>query len=519
MTEMNMNSNPPLARTRLEFDAVVAGAPIGIMFTHNRLMVQANPRVCDMFGYQLDEMIGQPASLLFFSNPQTYEELGRIAGPALAQGLPFHATLPGCRKDGRTIWLRSSAKAVNPEQTQDGTVWFLEDVTAEHEQAETLRLTLDEQQTIFENATVGILYSNRRTVTRCNKRLANMFGYEPPELLGRSTRVFYPSDEVYEELGRAGSAILAAGQAYSVEAQLPHRDGHLMWIHVSGRQVAGADRTSEDIIWILEDVSEQREAQDALRQTQTALAQAEKLAALGALVVGVAHELNTPIGVSLTAASTLQDRSQALHAAVGRGELRRSQLDGFLQELSGLAGLITRSCERAAELVSGFKQVAADRKGEQRSTFKLCTLINDCAEVQRQKFPTMPCRISVEIAQEIECTSYPSALTQLVNNLIHNALTHAFGEREHGHLKISAMAGDLLELRFEDDGIGMNPATLTRVFDPFFTTRLGHGRSGLGLSISRNLASAVLGGDLVAESQEAKGSSFILRFPREAPQH
>lgn len=514
-----MTTDPPRARARLELDAVVDGAPIGILFTHNRLMDQANPRLCAMFGYQLDELIGQPASLLFFSTPHTYEELGRIAGPALAQGQPFHAVLPGSRKDGSLIWLRSSAKAINPEQTQDGTVWFIEDVTAEHEQAETLRHTLDEQQTIFENATVGILYSNQRTVTRCNKRLANMFGYEPPELLGQSTRVFYPSDDVYEEIGHAGSALLQAGQSFTTEMQLPHRDGHLMWIHISGRQVAGAQRSSEDIIWILEDVSEQREAQDALRHTQSALAQAEKLAALGSLVVGVAHELNTPIGVSLTAASTLQDRSQALYAAVGRGDLRRSQLDNFLEELTGLAGLITRSCERAAELVSGFKQVAADRKGEQLQAFNLRAVVDACVAVQRQKFPDSPCRILLDIPQDIECVSYPSALTQVVNNLIHNALTHAFGNRDHGHLKIVVAPGEPLELRFEDDGVGMSPATLGRIFDPFFTTRLGQGRSGLGLSISRNVATAVLGGELTAASQETKGSCFFLRFPREAPQH
>ncbi|MBI3286386.1 MAG: PAS domain-containing sensor histidine kinase [Burkholderiales bacterium] len=254
-----------------------------------------------------------------------------------------------------------------------------------------------------------------------------------------------------------------------------------------------------------------------LHQSQAQVLQAEKMAALGALVVGVAHELNTPLGNALTAASTLHERSHELLAAIAGGELRRSALNNFLSDLGALSALVTQSCERAEQLVTGFKRVAVSRRNDSRASFQLAQLV--AQTVQEQSLATLPGPTAVSVVcaipPDIVCDSYPEALSELLTNLLENAVTHAFAGRPRGTVQLSASAaGDAIELRVADDGIGMDALTLTRIFDPYFTTRLGQGRSGLGLPISRNLATTVLGGELSATSQAGLGSCFILRFPR-----
>lgn len=260
-------------------------------------------------------------------------------------------------------------------------------------------------------------------------------------------------------------------------------------------------------------------ALEHLQRTRDDLVQAEKLASLGALVAGVAHELNTPIGNALTTASTLQHRMQAFGDTVSRGELRRSALDDLVRDSQEMADLITRSCERAGQLISSFKQVAVDQTSEQRRHFDLRTLVEDNIDALRPSFKRAPWVIQIDIPHGLDCDSYPGPLGQVIANLVQNAALHAFADRPQGRLRISARAdGDSIDLRIEDDGRGMDPATLAHIFEPFFTTRLGHGGSGLGLSVSRNIATGMLGGHLTARSEPGRGSCFSLLFPKVAPQ-
>ena len=260
-------------------------------------------------------------------------------------------------------------------------------------------------------------------------------------------------------------------------------------------------------------------ALEQLQHTRDDLVQTEKLASLGALVAGVAHELNTPIGNALTTASTLQHRMQEFGNTVSRGELRRSALDEVVREGQEMADLITRSCERASQLINSFKQVAVDQTSEQRRHFDLRTLVEDNIDALRPSFKRAPWEITIDIPNGLDCDSYPGPLGQVLTNLVQNATLHAFSGRTQGRLRISAseMAGSI-ELRVEDDGKGMDSNTLAHIFEPFFTTRLGQGGSGLGLSVSLNIATGMLGGSLTASSQLGQGSCFTLRFPTVAPE-
>ena len=264
-----------------------------------------------------------------------------------------------------------------------------------------------------------------------------------------------------------------------------------------------------------------RELSSALEQltaTQDELRRSEKMSSLGSLVAGIAHELNTPIGNSLTVASTLQHHAAEFAADLDKG-MTRSRLDAFISNTREGADILMRGLQQAGNLVASFKQVAVDQTSEKRRVF----MLNDTvAEILLTLGPTLrktSHRVHCAIAADIQMDSYPGALTQIISNLINNALLHAFVAREQGQISISASRhAEQIELIISDDGSGIAEANLSRVFDPFFTTRLGQGGSGLGLSIVYNLVQDVLGGSISVSNGAKHGACFTLQLPRIAPE-
>lgn len=255
-----------------------------------------------------------------------------------------------------------------------------------------------------------------------------------------------------------------------------------------------------------------------LRAAQVQLIESEKLASLGQLVAGVAHELNTPIGNALITATTLEYVTGEFQNAMKANDLRKSTITHFVEHAIPMTELIARSCKRAAELIASFKQVAMDQTSESRRNFDLLALVEDIIATLRPSLGKVPWRIQVEIAPHILCDSFPGPLGQVISNLIQNAMLHAFEGRPDGLLKISAQRHDeRVQMEFSDDGKGMSAEVLAHIFEPFYTTRLGQGGSGLGLSISLNIVTSVLGGTLRASSEEGKGTRFTLIFPVSAP--
>ncbi|WP_397532360.1 ATP-binding protein [Roseateles sp.] len=257
-----------------------------------------------------------------------------------------------------------------------------------------------------------------------------------------------------------------------------------------------------------------------LRRVQRDLIEREKLAALGALVAGVAHELNTPIGNSLLVASTLQSDSAALSAALHEGHLRKSQLDQFSGSAQSACNLLVRNLARAAELVSSFKQLAVDQSSERRREF---SLQQTCQELELTLKPVLERdghALSLRIDERLTLDSYPGPLGQVLSNLVINAIHHGFDGRRGGQMRLSAEPQGTAHvlLSFEDDGRGVAADHLDRIFEPFFTTRLGQGGSGLGLHISYNIVRNVLGGSITVSSAPGQGTRFTLLLPRVAPQ-
>lgn len=265
----------------------------------------------------------------------------------------------------------------------------------------------------------------------------------------------------------------------------------------------------------------EEEAHAALRSLQAAqenLVRAEKMASLGRLVAGVAHELNTPIGNIVMVASTQHEVARQLDHAVAHGALTRKSLTTSAARISEGADLILGSARRAAELIQSFKQVAVDQTTDQLRDFDLATQTEEVLSVISHVLSKTPIRMVQNLESGIAMHSYPGPLGQVVTNLVMNAVHHGFHDVQPGTITVScARQGDQACITVTDDGSGIAPEHLGKIFDPFFTTRLGQGGTGLGLHISHNMVYGPLGGQMTVQSTPGVNTTFTLLLPCTAP--
>ena len=254
---------------------------------------------------------------------------------------------------------------------------------------------------------------------------------------------------------------------------------------------------------------------EVLQRTQEQLMQREKLAALGGLVAGVAHEINTPMGVAVTAASLLRDRLRGLAADFEGGQLRKRALGDFLRDADEAAALTLGNLERASELVASFKQVAVDQSHASRRRLRLGPYIRETLASLTPLYKRTPHRLALALDDAIEAELDPGAISQILTNLIQNALSHAFDDAQAGTITITlARVGDQrAALTVADDGRGLSPEERRRIFEPFFTTRRGSGGSGLGMHIVHNLVSEALGGVIRVDSAPGEGTAVRIEIP------
>jgi signal transduction histidine kinase len=253
-----------------------------------------------------------------------------------------------------------------------------------------------------------------------------------------------------------------------------------------------------------------------LNQAQTNLQTSEKMASLGALVAGVAHELNTPIGNSLLTASALSDMVRDFERRLAaEGGLKRSALEAHLTDARKACDIMSSSLTRAADLITSFKQVAVDQASGQRRRFRLDEVLNDTLATYTAQLRRRSCEVTVDVPADLLFDSYPGSLSQVLSNLIGNALLHGFDGRDSGTIAITARreGDDVVVLQFKDNGIGMNDVVLRKIFDPFFTTKMGQGGSGLGMNIVYNIVTGVLRGTIRVESMPAGGTSVLMVLP------
>jgi signal transduction histidine kinase len=256
-----------------------------------------------------------------------------------------------------------------------------------------------------------------------------------------------------------------------------------------------------------------------LKDTQQQLVAQEKLAALGSLVAGVAHELNTPIGNSLLMASALQEKTDEVSVKFDDQTIKRSDLASFIGASQEASALIMRSLRNAADLVNSFKQVAVDQASAHRRQFNLEQASHEIVATMMNQVRKAGHLVEFDIPCDIVMDSYPGPYGQVLINFVNNAMLHAFGDRTGGrmHLRATTKVPGWVLLAFSDDGAGIDPENLARIFDPFFTTKMGQGGSGLGLNITYNIVTSLLGGSVRVESTPGAGTTFYIDLPLVAP--
>jgi PAS domain S-box-containing protein len=421
---------------------------------------------------------------------------------------------------------------------------------------EAMEVSLQEReqtfQALFEASPVpiAVVSADDRLVMRdVNEAWCRALGRARDSVVGRSVSELGLMRSRQEQLDLL--AEMADGRT-STEIWLVRGDGEEMLMQAfGGRNVT--PKTEQVAIWVVVDIGPmrriERELQELnaelevrvehrtqalaasneelslavaqLRATQHQLVQAEKMASLGGLVAGVAHELNTPLGNGVMSVSAMADATRHFTSAM-QGGLRRADFQQFIESVEQGVGIAGRNLRRAADLVQSFKQVAVDQTGAQRRSFELREVVNEMVASMRPSFSRTPYRIEVDVAEAgLRLDSYPGALGQTIGNLIQNAVLHGFDGRDHGTVRIDGeRAPDgWIVLRVADDGEGIAAEHLGRLFDPFMTVKMGGGGTGLGLHISYNAVTGLLGGTLTVRSTVGEGTVFELRLPTRAPVH
>jgi PAS domain S-box-containing protein len=316
------------------------------------------------------------------------------------------------------------------------------------------------------------------------------------------------------------SALNREGNEFPVELsiwQIPNTKQPMFGAFL--RDVTERKRTEAELQQLNEKLEQRVEERTCeLRRAMDQIMESEKLASLGSIVAGVAHELNTPIGNMMLTASTLTQNIEEIQAAVAQNKLGRRTLDAFLDDCANATKVMVRGAERANTLISSFKQIAVDQTSQRQRTFDLRELVADTLNTLGTAMRHAKVDSSTDIPPGIVMNSCPGDLEQIFTNLITNSIRHGFSDRPSGKIGIAARQYDeMVEIIYCDDGVGIAPDLHRKVFEPFYTTKLGQGGSGLGMFIVHNLVHGSLKGDIRIESDAGKGVVFSMHLPLNTP--
>lgn len=318
---------------------------------------------------------------------------------------------------------------------------------------------------------------------------------------------------------------VASGQAADAKvAGYGHRDDEIgdmtRSLEILAAYALERNRTLERIEEaVLERTRDLTNALETLQRAKDELVRTEKMAALGAMVAAVAHEVNTPLGTARMIGTTLADKIASAEESLRTNTLTKSKVRDLLDDLRTAINLLVPNLVRAAELIRKFKGVAVDRTSDRRRTFDLAEVLTELTEAIRPKYKHRRVAMTVDCQAGIVLDGYPGALGQVVTNLVDNAFIHAFAPDGSGTITITGanLDADRVRVSVADNGGGVQPDHIRRLFDPFFTTKLGQGGSGLGLFVVYRLVIETMGGTIRVEAAEGGGTVFVAEIPRTAP--
>ncbi len=296
-------------------------------------------------------------------------------------------------------------------------------------------------------------------------------------------------------------------QRWGAKAKAPHHENAQFYANLQE-----FNQTLEELVQ--QRTSELSQTLEDLKSTQNRLVESEKMTALGGLVAGIAHEINTPIGIGIAAASLLAEKVTKFCEIYSNGQVKRSQLENFLDTAMQSSNMILANLTRAADLIHSFKEVAVDQSSELKRTFYLKNYLEEILTSLTAKLRTTKQTVKVNCDENIILDTYPGVFSQIVTNLVMNSLIHAYEPNDEGVLTFDfRLDGELLVFEYADNGKGITPENLSKIFEPFFTTKRGQGGTGLGLHIIYNLVSQKLQGTIKCQSQLGNGTNFLIKFP------
>jgi PAS domain S-box-containing protein len=498
-------------------------------------LVNANPALARIMGYETPQAlingIGDVAQTVYVHPASRAEYQSLMQRDGMVREFEYQVRA----RDGAILWLSDSATVARNEAGDviryEGTVRDITDQKrAEDAIAEGRRLL---QQVIDTVPAVINVKDKQLRYVLMNRYMAGIFGVEPGEAIGRTTSELM-SRYGAQKTDANDKRVLAAGRGLGFyEEEYQDSSGNMRQWLVNKLPLLNADGGIENIVTVALDIGERkrgelemRKAKDAaeaalrnLRETQNSLIEAEKLAALGRLVAGVAHEVNNPVGISLTVASSLERKTALFADEVARGNLKRSTLNEFLETSRDASSQLVANLNRAAELITSFKQVAADRNYSDQRIFDLGDLTEQVVMSLRPGLRKHNLTLSVDCQPNLSMNSYPGPYGQVLTNLFLNSVAHAFPDGKPGAVDIQVRESgkDNVDIIFSDNGCGMSLDVRRRAFDPFFTTRRDQGGTGLGLHIVYSIVTNRLGGRLDLDSEPGGGTRIQMILPRIAP--
>ena len=484
-----------LHRSKERLQTLLNTASAGILLIRDRRIEQCNRRLEALLGYETGELAGQSTRLLY-ANDTDWENRPQEIAARLATGEIYRNELAARRKDGSVLWVRLSANAIDPTRLEQGAVGILEDITAEREARAALQAASEEQQAVFDAATVGIILTRDRVIQRCNRTMEQLFGYGPDELLGKRTRVFYPDDATYAQTSRHLMEGLSRDGFFEEECELVRRDGSRFWCR---RMIRALDQRelAQGVAGTFQDITQERAA---IAEMARARQLAEDAARIKSdFLANMSHEIRTPMNsvIGMTYLALKADPSPALR-------------DYLLK--------IQRSSKHLLDVINDildFSKIESGKMSVEHIEFDLEKVIGDVAalvaNLVAQKDLELLLNVDAQVPRHL--LGDPLRISQVLLNYVNNAVK--FTERGEIEINVGLVQreGDqvLLRMAVRDTGIGLEPAQRERLFQSFqqgdSSTTRRFGGTGLGLVIAQRLAE-LMGGAVGVESMPGVGSTF-----------
>lgn len=425
-----------------------------------------------------------------------------------------------------------SVRLTSSENNEIGTLY--DNVNFLYDTIEASSYALLQHKEAIDSAAIVSMTDADGLITYVNERFLEISKYNREELIGKNHRILssgYHTRDFFKQLWTT----ISSGRVWHGEVCNMDKDGEFYWVDSTIIPFLDNQGKPKEYISIRFPITERKNFELELRSqketleyrvkertreledSREKLVESEKMAALGGLVAGIAHEINTPVGVGITAITHLEDETGQISSRVDNNQVTKTELQDYLSTSKESSHIIHSNLEKAAQLVRSFKQVSSDQSNHEKRAFDLCEYLQEIILSLRPKLKHSQHAVTIDCKQEYRMHSYPGALSQVITNLITNSLRYAFDEGVNGRLQISVREVDdtRIELIYRDDGKGMSTDNIKQAFDPFFTTGRNKGGTGLGLHIVYNLVTQTLKGEIRIDSKYRKGLKYVIVMPRQ----